>query len=474
MNDSIFSPKVCSNFVKDDGSTPFLKPQIGQNAESENQLATLGQVKKEQTWKNNKPVDGTVGFVEEGTKLPSEMNLQEVMDALFYNKKLLLNAPKQVIKNTIAGIEIQVSGDNIKKIIVSRQGITESITNLNPGGIYYVMSSVAVEPITWEVKVIYEDGSSIRNTAFTDVVEQMETGEQFQLEVNINDAITYINYNYTLYGELQDKGIIKVLYLGNFYQFTVQANKDQEQGSYTFSPMLIEDKLVIPCITNEQITFYPVENSDSDITDLANSISNLNTKVNQLNTNYTITILDYNTQKDANSVYYTGTPLNVHIIVDTENIARSITISSDEGELISQTDTNSVNVIASANLESNSSVKVCTYTIHISIGTKNIVEERKIYFVPPIYVGHGKTKDDVQLDKFKLNPTIELNREFTMSLADNDKIFVLVPLVSPISFKKRFTLNGINLPMNTESTTSYIVYSSDAFVQTNDVLLKLE
>nr|DAD59421.1 MAG TPA: hypothetical protein [Bacteriophage sp.] len=48
------------------------------------------------------------------------MNLQEVMDALFYNKKLLLNAPKQVIKNTIAGIEIQVSGDNIKKIIVSR------------------------------------------------------------------------------------------------------------------------------------------------------------------------------------------------------------------------------------------------------------------------------------------------------------------------------------------------------------------
>nr|DAD59422.1 MAG TPA: hypothetical protein [Bacteriophage sp.] len=29
MNDSIFSPKVCSNFVKDDGSTPFLKPQSG-------------------------------------------------------------------------------------------------------------------------------------------------------------------------------------------------------------------------------------------------------------------------------------------------------------------------------------------------------------------------------------------------------------------------------------------------------------
>lgn len=474
MNDSIFSPKVCGNFVKDDGSTPFLKPQAGQNAELENQLATLGQVKKEQTWKNDKPVDGTVGFVEEGTKLPSEMNLQEVMDALFYNKKLLLNAPKQVIKNTIAGIEIQVSGNNIKKIIVSRQGITESITNLNPSGIYYVMSSVAVKPITWEVKVIYEDGSSIRNTAFTDVVEQMETGEQFQLEVNINDAITYINYNYTLYGELQDKGIIKVLYLGNFYQFTVQSNKDQEQGSYTFSPMLIADKLVIPCITNEQIIFYPVENSDSDITDLANSISSLNTKVNQLNTNYTITVLDYNTQKDVNSVYYSGTPLNVHIIVDTENIAKSITISSDEGELISQTDTNSVNVIASANLENNNSVKVCTYTIHINIGTKNIVEERKIYFVPPIYVGHGKNKEDVQLDKFKLNPTIELNREFTMSLAENDKIFVLVPQVSLISFKKRFTLNGINLPMNTESITNYIVYSSDAFIQTDNVLLKLE
>nr|DAD59419.1 MAG TPA: hypothetical protein [Bacteriophage sp.] len=39
------------------------------------------------------------------------------------------------------------------------------------------MSTVATKPITWEVKVIYDDGSSIRNTAFTDVVEQMETGE---------------------------------------------------------------------------------------------------------------------------------------------------------------------------------------------------------------------------------------------------------------------------------------------------------
>lgn len=474
MNDSIFSPKVCSNFVKDDGSTPFLKPQSGQNAELENQLVTLGQVKKEQTWKNNKPVDGTVGFVKEGTKLPSEMNLQEVMDALFYNKKLLLNAPKQVIKNTIAGIEIQVSGDNIKKIIVSRQGITESITNLNPSGIYYVMSTVATKPITWEVKVIYNDGSSIRNTAFTDVVEQMETGEQFQLEVNVNDAITYIKYNYTLYGDLQDKGIIKVLYLGNFYQFTVQANKDTEQGTYTFSPILIAEKLVIPCIVNNQITFYPVGDFSSDITDLANSITELNKKVNSLNTNYTFSIIDINTSKEVNSIYYTGTTLNVRIFVDTENIAKSISIESGGGELISQADTNSVSVIDSANLEGNTSAKVCIYTVHLTIGTKSITEERKIYFVPPIYVGHGKTKGDVQLDKFKISPTVQLNREFVMPLANDDKIFVLVPSISLIVFKKKFYLNGINLPMNVESSSNYSIYYSDTFIQTDSVLLKLE
>nr|DAD59418.1 MAG TPA: hypothetical protein [Bacteriophage sp.] len=87
--------------------------------------------------------------------------------------------------------------------------------------------------------------------------------------------------------------------------------------------------------------------------------------------------------------------MNVLLVVNTESIARNISIESDEGELISQADTNTVSVIASANLEGNTLAKVCTYTVHLTIGTKSITEERKIYFVPPIYVGHGKTKEDV-------------------------------------------------------------------------------
>nr|DAD59417.1 MAG TPA: hypothetical protein [Bacteriophage sp.] len=61
-----------------------------------------------------------------------------------------------------------------------------------------------------------------------------------------------------------------------------------------------------------------------------------------------------------------------------------------------------------------------------------------------------------------------------MPLANDDKIFVLVPSVSLIVFKKRFSLNGINLPMNVESSSNYSIYYSDTFIQTDSVLLKLE
>lgn len=84
-------------YVKQDGSVPFTAPQKGIDAVDQQDLVTLHQLQQNQPiWITSGPVESTVGHVEDNTLLPSQMTMQEILDAIFYGKAISITAPDWV------------------------------------------------------------------------------------------------------------------------------------------------------------------------------------------------------------------------------------------------------------------------------------------------------------------------------------------------------------------------------------------
>lgn len=61
-------------------------------------------------WRTSGPVETTVGFVEDNTEVPSEMTLQEIMDAIFYGRNASINIPDSVNIGESCDITVCVHG----------------------------------------------------------------------------------------------------------------------------------------------------------------------------------------------------------------------------------------------------------------------------------------------------------------------------------------------------------------------------
>lgn len=112
------------NYVAKDGSTPFEAPQSGVDAENPTDFVTLKQLENSTSniqcvWKTSGPVETTVGFIEDNSEVPTEMTLQEVMDAIFYGKSIHLTVPEYVSSGKKADLTVCIHG--------SLASITEAI-----------------------------------------------------------------------------------------------------------------------------------------------------------------------------------------------------------------------------------------------------------------------------------------------------------------------------------------------------------
>lgn len=108
-------------YVKQDGSTPFLAPQSGIDAVTDDQLATLKQVKQhvnDTAWKTSGNTQSAVGSLPSNSELPEEMTFQQVCDAIFYGDRIYLNTPSTTIIDSSIKIGVRIDRTDITKIII--------------------------------------------------------------------------------------------------------------------------------------------------------------------------------------------------------------------------------------------------------------------------------------------------------------------------------------------------------------------
>lgn len=123
-------------YVTNKGRVAFLAPQKGVDAEKKDEFVTLGQVDKkieeltklvqnyQPTWITSGPVETTVGFIEDNTILPQKMPFQELMDAIFYGKRIRLTVPDVVDIGAVFPITLCIQGplDTVNKVEIYQQG----------------------------------------------------------------------------------------------------------------------------------------------------------------------------------------------------------------------------------------------------------------------------------------------------------------------------------------------------------------
>lgn len=110
-------------YVKQDGSVPFRLPQQGEDAKDEKDLVTLRQVqafieelkteieKQGCFWKTSGPVQTTVGFLEDESEVPERMSIQEVLDTIFYGKRMTIHTPDSAPSGQKTDITVCITGD---------------------------------------------------------------------------------------------------------------------------------------------------------------------------------------------------------------------------------------------------------------------------------------------------------------------------------------------------------------------------
>lgn len=116
-----------AHYVQQDGSVSFKNPQAGVEATDDNHLVIRSQVqnmikevydelsdkiKKESTyWITSGPVQTTVGFLEDESRVPEKMSIQEVLDSIFYGKKVSITSPETGNVGETVDVVVCITGD---------------------------------------------------------------------------------------------------------------------------------------------------------------------------------------------------------------------------------------------------------------------------------------------------------------------------------------------------------------------------
>ena len=187
---------IRKNYVPSDGSVPFTAAQSGVKATQNSQFVILEQLNqaieqlkaetetsiKESTdqtdWIPTGPVETTVGFVEEGTTLPKRLTVQQIMDAIFYEKQTGVIAPEYAeygeevcIKiyahglQVLTGIDIYKNGTMIGSL--TPNDFTKDALGGNSGYYEYCDTGEFTEDTEWKVIFHYAESQDITETAMT-------------------------------------------------------------------------------------------------------------------------------------------------------------------------------------------------------------------------------------------------------------------------------------------------------------------
>lgn len=187
---------VRKNYVPSDGSVPFTAAQSGVKATENSQFVILEQLNqaieqlkaetetsiKESTdqtdWIPTGPVETTVGFVEEGTTLPKRLTVQQIMDAIFYEKQTGVTAPeyaeygeKVCIKIYAHGLQVLTGIDIYKNGVMlgslTPEDFTKDALGGNGGYYEYCDTGEFTEDTEWKVIFHYAESQDITETAMT-------------------------------------------------------------------------------------------------------------------------------------------------------------------------------------------------------------------------------------------------------------------------------------------------------------------
>ncbi len=160
-------------YVKQDGTIPFRAPQKGVDAIDPQDLVTLHQVEEtidtkleksnQQVWITSGPVQTTVGFVEDNTLLPEKLSFQEIMDAIFYGKRIKLITADIVQVGTHTPITVCIQGtlESIQYIeVYQNEQYLDTITpdNLLESGCFTLDSNIIDSDTIISIKVFYTNG----------------------------------------------------------------------------------------------------------------------------------------------------------------------------------------------------------------------------------------------------------------------------------------------------------------------------
>lgn len=169
------------HYVKQDGSTPFTKPQKGVEAIDANDLVTLSQLLNldnkiknvSPNWITSGPVEATVGLVEEGTDFPKLITMQEVFDAIFYGQTVSIDCPTYTVITETCPVTVCIHGSTglVEYAELYQQGeIIYTFTKEQfEDGCVTVDSKPILEDTKFYFKVYYSNGAIHDDTATTRV-----------------------------------------------------------------------------------------------------------------------------------------------------------------------------------------------------------------------------------------------------------------------------------------------------------------
>lgn len=124
-------------------------------------LVTLEQLYKNSKWYTSGPIETTVGFLEDGTILPSEISLQDIMNRIFYTSEFVIDVPESVLVNESieVGIKIRHRIGDISTVKLYQNGILlkEFTYNFLEQDTILIMSNPITEDTEFKLEVVYDD-----------------------------------------------------------------------------------------------------------------------------------------------------------------------------------------------------------------------------------------------------------------------------------------------------------------------------
>lgn len=200
------------NYVKNDGSVPFINPVQGVEGKNSKEFVTKSQLDKvekkfddllnDEAVNNNKwtpsgPVQSTVGLVSKGTEFKDPMSLQQIIDAFFYGKSLSVNVKEYCSYGEIVDIEMVVRPtsmiDDVKLYQDEKLIGQYDASDFNDSGCKIIKSMPITSCSTFNMVVTFTNGSKCDDIDVCCVAYDVFVGAMPKWLSGSSTSIEYLN-----------------------------------------------------------------------------------------------------------------------------------------------------------------------------------------------------------------------------------------------------------------------------------------